>query len=288
MTLSNFLLILGSACIHVVAHVALKRTQDRTAFIWWVLLWGSVVFSPVLIFGWRTIPPLGWAVMFFSAIFEAGYFAAIAKAYETGDLSVVYPLARGTAPLLTLVWSTLFLRETHRWGGVAGIALIAVGLYVINLPRLGARLEPFRELNQPGPRWALLAGLCISGYTTIDKFGISLVEPLLYTYLALCMTVGLLTPGTLRTVGWGGLQIELGYSRFNSVVAGFTTLAAYAIVLYAMQNGTPASYAGAVREVSVVLGAAIGIFVLKEKGTAMRLVGALLVAGGVIAIKFLG
>jgi len=173
-------------------------------------------------------------------------------------------------------------------GGALGVVTIVLGLYVVNLPHLGGWKEPLRSLRLPSSRWALAAGGCISFYTIIDKVGIGYVEPLLYTYLALCMTVGLLTPGTLRTVGWGGLQIELGYSRFNSVVAGFTTLAAYAIVLYAMQNGTPASYAGAVREVSVVLGAAIGIFVLKEKGTAMRLAGALLVAGGVIAIKFLG
>jgi drug/metabolite transporter (DMT)-like permease len=288
LSLSSFLLILGSACIHVVAHVAMKRTRNRAAFVWWILLWGCVLFLPVLIWDWHTIPPLGWAVMAFSAVFEAGYFAAIAQAYQTGDLSVVYPLARGTAPLLTLIWSTLFLHEAHRWGGIAGIAIIALGLYVINLPRLGAWLEPLRELNRPGPRWALLAGLCISGYTTVDKFGIGLVEPLLYTYLALWLTLGLLTPFTLRAMRWGGLRDELRHSRWSSVLAGFTTLAAYAIVLYAMQAGTPASYAGAVREISVVLGAGLGVFVLKEKGTAMRLAGAALVAVGVIAIKFLG
>ncbi|MGH2522113.1 MAG: EamA family transporter [Anaerolineales bacterium] len=288
MTLSNFLLILGSACIHVVAHVGLKRTQDRTAFVWWLLLWGCVLFAPVLVWGWQAIPSLGWGLMFLSAIFEAGYFAAIAQAYQDGDLSIIYPLARGTAPLLTLVWATLFLHETYRPGGVVGIALIAVGLYVINLPRLGAWLEPLRALNQPGPRWALLAGLCISGYTVIDRKGIEYAPPLLYTYLALWITLGLLTPFTLRRVGGEGLKRELHYSRLSSVVAGFTTLAAYAIVLYAMRAGTPASYAGAVREVSVVLGTGIGIFALKEKGTAMRLVGAALVAGGAILIKLLG
>lgn len=288
MSLTSFLLILGSACIHVVAHVALKRTRDRVAFTWWVLWWGCVLFAPVLVFRWQTIPPLGWAIMAFSAVFEAGYFAAIAQAYQTGDLSVVYPLARGTAPLLTLIWATLFLQEQTQWGGVFGIALIALGLYVINLPKLGAWLEPLRELNRPGPRWALLAGLCISGYTTIDKFGIGLVDPLLYTYLALWMTLALLTPWTLRARGWAGLTQELRHSRFNSVISGFTTLAAYAIVLYAMQAGTPASYAGAVREVSVVLGTGIGIFILKEQGTWMRLGGALLVAGGVVLIKVLG
>lgn len=288
MNLSSFFLILISACIHVVAHVVMKQTRNRAAFVWWLLLWGGVLFSPVLIFDWRTLPPLGWGVMAFSAIFEAGYFAAIAQAYQTGDLSVVYPLARGTAPLLTLIWSTLFLGETPRAGGVIGIGFIALGLYVINLPRLGAWQEPLRELNRPGPRWALLAGLCISGYTTIDKFGIQLIEPLRYTYLALWLTLALLTPFTLRAVGRGGLMDELRHARWRSVLAGFTTLAAYAMVLYAMQAGTPASYAGAVREISVVLGAAIGVLALKEKGTPLRLAGAGLVALGVIAIKVLG
>ncbi len=288
MSLPSFLLILGSACIHVVAHVALKRTRDRVAFTWWILLWGCVLFAPVLALKWQTIPPVGWAIMAFSAVFEAGYFAAIAQAYQTGDLSVVYPLARGTAPLLTLIWATAFLKEQTQWGGVIGIALIALGLYVVNLPKLGAWLEPLRELNRPGPRYALLAGLCISGYTVIDRVGINYVSPLLYTYLALWMTLALLTPFTLRAVGGSGLTQELRHSRFNSVISGFTNLAAYAIVLYAMLAGTPASYAGAVREVSVVLGTAIGIFILKEPGTWMRLAGALLVAAGVIAIKVLG
>jgi drug/metabolite transporter (DMT)-like permease len=89
-------------------------------------------------------------------------------------------------------------------------------------------------------------------------------------------------------VGWGGLGRELRASRVGSVIAGFTTLAAYAMVLYAMWAGTPASYAGAVREVSVVLGTAIGVFWLKEPGTVMRLVGAALVAGGVVVITLLG
>ena len=90
------MLILGSAVIHVVAHVALKRTHNRAAFVWWMLLWGGLLFSPVLIFGWHPIPPTAWGVMLASAVFEGLYFAAIAQAYRTGDLSIVYPLARGT------------------------------------------------------------------------------------------------------------------------------------------------------------------------------------------------
>ena len=294
MTLSNLLLILGSAVIHVVAHVALKRTRNRAALVWWMLLWGGVLFSPVLIFGWHPVPPVAWGVMLLSAVFEALYFASIAIAYQTGDLSVVYPLARGTAPVFLLIWSASFLGEHPTIGGVGGIVLIAAGLYLINLPLLGAWREPLRALSHAGPRWALLAGLCISFYTVIDRVGIGLLNPspaawpLLYTYLALWWTWGLLTPWTLRTVGWAGLKEELRASRFSSVIAGFTTIAAYAVVLYAMRAGTPASYAGAVREISVVLGVAVGVFLLKEQGTVMRLVGSALVVGGVAIIALFG
>ena len=289
MTLFNLLLILASAVVHVVAHVALKRARDRTAFVWWMLIWGGVLFFPLAVLRWQSIPPAALGIMAASAVFEALYFYAIARAYRHGDLSIVYPLARGTAPLFLLLWSSLFLADRLTAGGAAGVGVIAIGLYLINLPRLGAWSQPLRSLlGQPGPRWALLAGVCISLYTLIDRFGIQLVDPLLYTYLALWLTVALITPITLREVGRHGLRAELAASKWSSVLAGATTMIAYAMVLYAIRAGTPASYAGAVREISVVFGAAAGVLLLKERGSAMRVAGALCVAAGVAVIALLG
>ncbi len=288
MTTGSLALILVSAAIHVVAHVGLRRTPDRTAFVWWMLLWGIVLFMPVLYFNWQPVSWRAAGLMLVSAVFEAMYFAFIAFAYRTGDLSVVYPLARGTAPIFLLIWSTLGLGESPTAGGVAGIGVIALGLYVINLPRLGAWLDPLRALRQPAPRWALAAGVCISLYTVIDRVGIRHLDPLLYTYLALGITWAFLTLPTLRMVGWGGLGREWARSRWATVIAGGTSVAAYALVLYAMQAGTPASYAGAVREVSVVLGTAIGVFILKESSTPLRIAGAATVAAGVVLIRLAG
>jgi drug/metabolite transporter (DMT)-like permease len=288
MSPTSLFLLLGSACLHVVVHVALKRARDRAAFVWWMLLWCTVIYSPILVLVRGEIPPLGWLMIVVSSIFEALYFVAIAKAYRGGDLSLVYPLARGTAPAFLLLWSTAILREQVAIGGVAGVALIAVGLYVINLPRLGDWREPLRALRQTAPRWALLAGLSTSLYTAIDKVGISMVTPFLYTYVALFITTLWLTPVTFRGVGWRALKEELRSSPLATVVAGFMTLAAYGIVLLTMRMGTPAAYAGAVRECSVVLGAAYGVFVLKESGGALRIAGSVLVAGGVAMIGLFG
>ncbi len=288
MTLANLLILLGSAFIHVVTHIALKRSRDRTAFVWWMLLFSGVLFVPVAIFGWQPIPWQGWALLIGSAVFEAGYFYAIARAYLGADLSVVYPLSRGAGPTLLLVWSVLLLREPLTWGGVLGVLTIVIGLYVVNLPRLGAWKEPLRALRLTSSRWALAAGACISFYTIIDKVGIGYVEPLLYTYLALWWSLVFLTPFTLREIGLQGLRDEWWYSKAWTVLAGFTSLSAYALVLFAMARGTPASYAGAIREFSVVLGAAYGVLVLKENGGAMRLLGAALVAAGIATIGLLG
>jgi drug/metabolite transporter (DMT)-like permease len=288
MTPFTTLLILLSAGLHVVTHVALKQSRDRSAFVWWMLVWAGVLFLPIPLLGWTSIPPAGWGLMAFSAVFEAGYFAAIALAYRGADLSVVYPLARGTAPVLLLLWSLAVLNESLTAGGVLGILIITVGLYAVNLPRLGAWREPLRALRQAGPRWALAAGACTSAYTAIDKVGISYVPPLLYTYLALWMSVVLLTPWTLWAVGRSGLRAELRSSRGGTVLAGFTTLAAYGLVLLAMSRGVPAAYAGALREISVVFGAAYGVFVLKEQGGPMRILGAGFVALGAVMIGVLG
>jgi len=284
MSLANLSLILASAVVHVVAHVALKRAQDRTAFVWWMLVWGSVLFSPVLFFSHPAIPALVWAIMAISAVFEALYFIAIARAYRLGDLSLVYPLARGTAPLFLLLWTTLFLSDRITPAGAGGIALIAAGLYIINLPRLGAWLQPLRSLAQPAPQTALLTGLCISLYTFVDRAGIQHLDPLLYTYLVILLTLLLLTPLALRQVGWTGLRQELASSRLGTVLAGFTSQAAYVIVLYTIRAGTPASYAGAVREISVVFGAVIGVVFLHEQCPRVRMLGAVAVVAGVALI----
>ncbi|HKQ79790.1 MAG TPA: DMT family transporter [Blastocatellia bacterium] len=288
MSLASVLLALFSACLHVVMHVALKSARDRASFVWWTWLWASLIFLPVPIFFWQSCSALTWAILIISAVFEALYHVAVSKAYKTGDLSVVYPLARGAAPLFILLWSTLLLRERPTIGGLCGVALIVAGLCLVNLRRFGAWRELRQSLWQSGTRWALLAGLCISCYTTLDKAGVRLIAPLLYTYLVMTITLIWLTPGALRAVGWQGLMAEWRSSKYKSMIAGFTAMAAYAIVLYVMWTGAPVSYVGAMREISVVFGAVVGVVFLKEQGTATRVFGSSLIASGVGVIALLG
>jgi drug/metabolite transporter (DMT)-like permease len=284
----NVLLILVSACLHVVLHLALKRARDRMAFVWWMWVWAALLFCPVLLLTGEAIPGPVWALMAVSAVFEALYYLAIARAYRLGDLSVVYPLARGTAPVFLFAWATLLLAERPSPGGLTGIGLIATGLCVINLPHLGAWRQCLRGLGGPASRWALSAGLCISLYTLLDKVAVGLVDALRYTYLAMVLTVAWLTPAVLASVGRRGLAAEWRASGWRSAAAGVAAMAAYAIVLYVLRAGAPAGYVGAAREVSVVFGAVAGAFFLGEKSSAMRVLGSSLVTGGVAAIALLG
>jgi|MudIll2142460700_1097286.scaffolds.fasta_scaffold34462_2 drug/metabolite transporter (DMT)-like permease len=281
-------LLLVSACIHLVTHVAIKASRNRDAFVWWMLLWDAVLFAPVLVLLWEPFPAEAWKYILLSSVFEATYFFAIGKAYRGGDLSVVYPLARGSAVVFLLVWSVTLLHEQITRGGIGGVLVIAAGLYLINLPRLGAWREPLRSLRSSGPRWALFAGVSTSLYTAIDKVGIGFVQPFIYTYLALLVTLVWLTPVSFALVRWPELKRELRYSNWRAVLAGFTTMAAYALVLISMSLGTPATYAGAVREFSVVLGGIYGVTVLKEQGGRLRILGSVLVALGIALIGLLG
>ena len=287
-TLGGLSLIVFSAMLHVAVHMALKRAQDRTAFIWWMWFWGVLLTTPVAVRYWESVPAAVWGIMCVSAVFDTWYYRSITKAYRAGDLSVVYPLSRGTAPVLILLWSLLFLKESPTVGGVAGIGIIVAGIYLLQLPQFGAWRESWQALGGPAARWALIAGLCISLYTTVDKVGVSYLAPLFYTYLNMAVMLVCLTPGTLRAVGRGGLVDELRSSRFITVGAGLASISAYAIVLYAMKMGLPASYAGALREISVVFGTITGIVLLKEQGTLIRLLGASMIAAGSVTIALLG
>lgn len=284
----SLLLILGSACLHVVQHLALKRARERTAFVWWMWLWASVLCSPILFICSDHIEPEIWGILVISALIEALYYLSIARAYQSGDLSVVYPLARGTAPLFLFVWTLMWLAERPTIGGVAGIFFIIAGMALINLPRWSGWTTTVQALRTSAVPWALAAGLCISLYTLLDKVAVESVNPFLYTYLAMSLTLLWLTPGAIATTGFDGLKREWHASWLQSALAGISAMAAYAIVLFVMQSGVTASYVGATREVSVVFSTIAAMVLLKEKGTPMRLFGSALISAGVAIIAFLG
>jgi len=283
MPLTTLALLGFAAMIHSGAHVAFKRAADKLAFAWWELLAIIVVCSPVLLSARWDWPLIVWPIIGVSALAEAMYFYTTSRAYTLGDLSVTYPLSRGSAPLFIALWAILFLRERPSALGYVGILTIAAGLFLVNLPSLADITRPLKALAQPAARWALAAGLCIGIYSTMDKVGVKFISPLLYIYLVLVVTWLALIPFERKRA----LAAEWRANKWKTIWAGIAVVGAYTLVLVAMQR-SPVSYVGSVREMSVVLTAWLGSTFLGEGKTGLRVTASALVAAGIVLIALGG
>ena len=134
MSLTALSLLLIAAAMHAGWNLLLKRAREKQVFIWWAHVVGTLCYIPLLLWS-RPIPASAWIFVIFTALAQVGYMLALAHAYEIGDFSLVYPLARGAAPALLTVWATVFLGEHPHPGGLAGLALLIGGLIVVGSTR---------------------------------------------------------------------------------------------------------------------------------------------------------
>ena len=207
-----------------------------------------------------------------SALFEIGYLTTLAAGYGRGDLSVVYPLARGSAPVLVLAVSAGVLGAATSAWQVAGVGLAAAGVLLV------------RGLRRPDDpvvvALALTCGACIAGYTVIDSHGLDHAAALPYLWASLGLTSLVYLPLVTRMRGSAPL---LRAVRPRTAVAAVLFFGAYLMVLAALRLAEPGPVA-AVRETSVVVATALGALVLRERVTRARWAGALVVVTGIALI----
>jgi len=287
MLFSSVLLLLFAAVLHALANLLMKKSSDKIAFVWWMLSATCLLAFPVLFF----IPdalPQAWFIVLVSGLLEAIYFYTLTRAYSSGDLSLVYPIARGSAPLFLLLWAILFLRERPTWIGLCGIALVIIGLYLVNLPSLHDWSRPLHAFRSSASRWALLTGILISAYSAIDKVGVRYFHPFVYIYLILLVSWMCLSFQWLIPHRRDALMQEPKDRRLLSIIAAAVLgTVGYSLVLAALRL-SPVSYVGPVREISVVIGAWIGIRYLGEQGGSLRMIASGLVVLGIGLITILG
>lgn len=295
MLFSSLILLLIAAGLHAITNALMKQARDKLAFIWWMLGVFCVFGSPILFFVPST-DPTAWSYVVASGLLESIYFLTLSKAYTHGDLSLVYPVARGSAPLFIVIWASLFLSERPTVLGYLGIVCIVSGLYMVHLPSISHWRQPLPGLKNPAVRWASLTGVLISAYTTVDKKGVSYFPPYIYLYLILSVCWISLTPLWFSRAKRKALLQEVSNeveSQKNAsgqkrrillfcAAALFGTIA-YTLVLMAMRL-SPVSYVGPVREVSVIIGAWIGVRFMSEHGGALRIAASSLVALGIVLI----
>jgi multidrug transporter EmrE-like cation transporter len=130
MSLMALALVMAAAAFHTGWNLIVKQVEEKRVFTWWALLVGALLYVPLLATS-APIPGQIWPYAISSALVEAAYFITLIRAYEHGDFSLVYPLARGAAPALLAVWAMLFLDESPRPAGIAGLTVLLAGLITV-------------------------------------------------------------------------------------------------------------------------------------------------------------
>ena len=282
-------LVLASAFIHVFWNMLMKSSQDKLVFMGWVFLFSSLFYFPF--FGANLhrfpIPLTGWALIWISGFIHVVYTIILAKAYEAGDLSLVYPLAR-SAPLFVTLWAVLFLSERLTVGGVMGILLVVVGAYMIGFrtPQWREFTKPLFSLKDKPYQLALLTALLVSLYSIVDKIGVSRMHPFIFYYLLLLPRLTLYVPYVFKT-RHPSIMPEWRRNKRNILLVALIQFLGYLLILYAMTL-TKVSYIVAIRQISVVFAVLMGTAVLKEKYGFVRLVASAFIFLGVFLIGVKG
>ena len=273
MSIFALALILTAAAIHATWNYLLKRSGGGTLFVWWFASLSALIYAPLAIgMIWIIRPPLGWpqaALMLASAVLHTGYYLLLDRGYRSGDLSLVYPLARGSAPLITVICAVLLLQEQPSALALAGALLIASG--TVGLTGNWRDLRASGDLHAVG--FALLTGAAIASYTVIDKLAVAafMVPPLLQDWAANLGRVALMTPVAVRRRA----ELRATWQRSWREIVGIAVLCplSYILVLSAMVF-TPVSYVAPAREISILFGTLIGARLLREANPVRRIAGA--------------
>lgn len=266
MTLGIALALL-SAFFHAAWNLLLKSSGDPLRLSARAATWSALLATPVAAVAWLasdrpSLPPAAWALAALSGLVELGYFLLLSAAYRAGDVSTVYPVARGTAPLLAVVAAVALLGQRLEPGEALGVGLVLAGIWLARPPRGRSRSLVL----------ALATGVAIATYTTIDQVGVRQGPFWLYTWAVF-------------------VAIALWLAPFRGTVAvpralpvGALTLAAYAMVLAAL-SFAPLALVAPLRETGVVIVALWGVVRLGERQRAgLRVAGAAVVLAGVTLI----
>ena len=290
MSHSAFLLVILAGLIHALWNIAAKKAGGDVRFAGFTSIIMMLIWAPVgVYFGWDVVPTWGWTEWIFicvSGVLHVLYFITLLRGYRKADLTVVYPLARGFGPLLSSSAAILFLDEQITVAGIFGIVAVVGGVFLIaGGPKLWRSIHDKAQQarTRKGIFYGLLTGVFIASYTVLDGYAVKiiLISPILIDYFGNFIRIALLMPALLRNqqatrASW---CLEWKYA----FIVGAISPISYVLVLYAMQEA-PLSHVAPAREVSMLFAALIGGHLLGEGDRWQRIIGALCIAGGVIAL----
>lgn len=283
-------LVLVAALLHAGWNIVAKRTGGGGHFVMMGALMIVVLWAPLgLWMAAQQVPGWGWAewaLLLASGLAHLLYFNVLLAGYRAADLTVVYPVARGTGPLVTAAAAVWLLGETLGPQGWVGVAAITAGVFLIaGGPGLLARRQDPAQCTRvlAGLRWGALTGLLIALYTVLDGYAVKvmLISPILVDYIGNALRIPFMLPSVLADRAGFMRDFKLQW-RPALLLAAVSPLA-YVLVLYAVQLA-PLSHVAPAREVSMLFAALLGGRLLGESDRGARLAGAACIAGGVIAL----
>jgi len=277
-TAGIFLAILAGALMHAGWNAIVKIGLDRLNTLTLVAGAAGLVSLPLLVF--FPLPPAAtWAWMAASVLLHVGYNLCLAKAYELGDFGLVYPIARGTAPLLTAVIGILVVGEYLAPAELAGILVLVAGVWL-----MAAHGKSPSSIGATAVVPALITSMFISGYSLSDGLGARSSQSAIGYTLWLFVLDGLsMVALTLAWRGKGALTAALPYWRAG-LLGGLLSLGSYGIAIWAMTKA-PIALVAALRESSVLFAALISVALLGEPLRWSRGLAALMIAGGIMLMR---
>jgi len=284
MTLFALLLVVTAAVVHASWNLLAKRAaMVGPAFVFAYGLCTTLAYLPWVLWtlcheGMTWSWPIALCITL-SAALHLAYNLSLQRGYQVADLSVVYPIARGSAPLLSSMAAFVLLGETATASGVTGMLCVVAGVMLIATQ---GRFGVFRDWT--GARWGLLIGFFIALYTLVDAYGVKelLIMPVIFDWFTAVARTMMLAPHMIqrRHTVWQAMR---GHWHLAWAVGVLAPLG-YILVLYALRGGAPVSLVAPAREMSMMLGTFAGYVVLKEKVTRARLLGCAAILAGVVML----
>ena len=279
MTTFVFLAVLFAAACHAGWNALIKVGLDPLSTTALIAL-GSAVIAVLCLPFFGMPAPAAWPWVIASGIIHLAYFAALIESYRTGDLGQVYPIARGTAPLLTAGAATIFIGESLSAMSWGGIVVLAAGVLLLSA-RGGRDLE---TVDRRAVGFAFVTALTICAYSIVDGIGARVsLNPQSYVMWVFIANAVLLVPYAF----WrDGRDVAAAMRRFwlRGLVGGTLSAVSYGVALWAMTLA-PIAIVASLRETSVLFGAGIAVVWLKEPLRALRIGAALLIVGGLVLIR---
>jgi len=278
MELHVFLAVLFGAACHAGWNAFLKVKLEPFSAIALIAIMSAIVVLPVLPFVGVPVPE-AWPWIAASVAFHLGYFIALTEAYRLGDMGQVYPIARGSAPLMTALVSTMVVGEAIGLRGWLGVIILTAGVFLLSLR--GGRNVHF---ERRAVLFALATAVTICGYSVVDGIGARTAQNAHVYTVWLFVFDGLMM---LVLVLWRrGRPVLAEYAGFWKIglIGGTLSLAAYWIAIWAM-TVAPIALVAALRETSVLFGSLIAVVVLKEPLHRARIIAALMIVGGLVLIR---